>query len=537
MQSNRSLKMRNLVIIAVILPMILLFGCVSKKNIKIPLSDPLPHPKLAQMQSMSIEEKDGVIYFGQSKKYQKRGITVVSLKGDPYEMGYAYGALLKDEIIPAIREIIYWAKTYSFGTSRMENFVLDRAREVEQYIPEKYITELKGLAAGSGIDYEYIMAISTILETADSIMRNFCTSVAVKGQDGKLIRSRSSEYYSIMSNQNSSGMLYIYQPSQGYAFAFISGPLYMAVSTAMNETGLNLGTHSIYGSSNDWKGIPHWVLCRKIVENAASVEEVGEILKKAPRSHPAMLMVTDTQNARLYEFDSEKIGYKDMDEGRLILTNYTQAIRIGASYTCHRYDTASDFLDNNQSEIDVNKLIELNRSDSISLVGWYGSENVVSLHLAIFIPETLDFWIAVDPPPASRGRWVGFNLKKEIDGSGREPNPLIIPAGSGITIANRVNKIKINEKEPWTGKWKVESAYGLNGVWAMKQEGQIVKSTRDSSFDFKGKVQGNQLKGKLIYATGLYMPFIIEMPLERMSFNGSMFVYGRRYILKGKRNG
>ena len=67
--------------------MILLFGCVSKKNIKIPLSDPLPHPKLAQMQSLSIEKKDGVIYFGESKKYKKRGITVVSLKGKHYEMG------------------------------------------------------------------------------------------------------------------------------------------------------------------------------------------------------------------------------------------------------------------------------------------------------------------------------------------------------------------------------------------------------------------------------------------------------------------
>jgi len=33
----------------------------------------MPHPKLAQMQSLSIEEKDGVIYFGKNKKYKKRG--------------------------------------------------------------------------------------------------------------------------------------------------------------------------------------------------------------------------------------------------------------------------------------------------------------------------------------------------------------------------------------------------------------------------------------------------------------------------------
>jgi hypothetical protein len=43
---------------------------------------------------MSTKEKDGVICFGQNKKYQKRGITVVSLKGEPHEMGHAHGVLL-----------------------------------------------------------------------------------------------------------------------------------------------------------------------------------------------------------------------------------------------------------------------------------------------------------------------------------------------------------------------------------------------------------------------------------------------------------
>ena len=76
--------------IAVILSIVLPKGCATKENIEISLSDPMPHPKLAQMQAMSIEEKDGVIYFGESKKYKKRGITVVALKGEPYEMGYAH---------------------------------------------------------------------------------------------------------------------------------------------------------------------------------------------------------------------------------------------------------------------------------------------------------------------------------------------------------------------------------------------------------------------------------------------------------------
>lgn len=215
--------------------------------------------------------------------------------------------------------------------------------------------------------------------------------------------------------------------------------------TAMNETGLNFGQHAIAGASSRWKGIPYDILYRKIIESAGSVEEVGEILKKAHLSRPRMMMVTDSKKARIYEHDSENIGYKDMDEDRLILTNFTQVLSIGEPVyfmglyrpDYKRYLSASNFLKNHQGQMDVSKLVELNRSDSISRTVPTDNpfkapidQNVESYHSAIFMPETLDFWIAVDPHPASRGRWVGFNLKKEIDGSGHEPNPFIIPAMS-----------------------------------------------------------------------------------------------------------
>jgi predicted choloylglycine hydrolase len=482
---------------------------------------------------MSTKEKDGVIYFGQSKKYQKRGITVVSLKGDPYEMGYAHGVLLKEEMKPWVKEALYWARTQYFGTSFLENIISDRAKEVKQYIPEQYIAELKGLAAGSGFDYEFIMVLNIALDTAWSFFS--CTSIAVKGQDGKLIRSRGLEFQlgqgtSILIEPH---ILFINQSSQGYAFASVQVPGMIGATTAMNETGLNLGLHSIAGASSHWKGVPNGILDRKIIEYADSVEEVGDILKKTHRAFPTMIMVTDLKKARIYEYDSADIGYKDMDEDGLVLTNYTRVLNIGRNYYCGRYQSARSFLNNYQNNIDIYKLVELLRDDEISCVG---SPTTQSYHSAIFVPETLDFWIAVDPPPANRGRWVGFNLKKELDGSGHEPNPLIIPAGSGITIANRINKIKVNEKEPWTGKWKVEASTQVSGIWAMKQEGKTVRSTRDSAYDFKGKVLGNRLKGKVVGAVGYYYPLEMEMPSNKMSFTGTLdWDTSNTIFLKGKR--
>jgi hypothetical protein len=74
---------------------------------------------LAQMQSVSIKEKDGAIYFGESREYNKRGVTVVVLKGEPYELGYARGALLKPEIQSWVRDGLYMIKRYAIWKKRL----------------------------------------------------------------------------------------------------------------------------------------------------------------------------------------------------------------------------------------------------------------------------------------------------------------------------------------------------------------------------------------------------------------------------------
>jgi len=126
---------------------------------------------------------------------------------------------------------------------------------------------------------------------------------------------------------------------------------------------------------------------------------------------------------------------------------------------------------------------------------------------------------------------VGIEEIQECNYTGDLKTSNDIPAMSGITTDN----IKVNEKEPWTGKWKVDSASRFNGIWAMKQEGKTVKSIKGSDIVFKGKIQGNQLKGNVDYS-GDFLPFIIEIPSDGMSFKGSLDYFGGiQYILKGNR--
>ena len=108
----------------------------------------------------------------------------------------------------------------------------------------------------------------------------------------------------------------------------------------------------------------------------------------------------------------------------------------------------------------------------------------------------------------------------------------VVKAGTDkpeVTISN----FQINENEPWTGKWKVESSSAGRGVWAMKQTGEIVKSTAVSTYYFRGKVRGNQLKG--ILERGSDQSFTMEMPPDAMSFKGTLVIWNRPYQLKGQR--
>jgi hypothetical protein len=116
-------------------------------------------------------------------------------------------------------------------------------------------------------------------------------------------------------------ILFIYQPSEGYAFSSVTIPGMIGIWTAINETGLNYGQHAIWRADDYEEGMPNSILGRKIIETANSVEAVDGILKNASRARPEILLVSDSKNARTYEYDAEDVGFRNFAENRLIQTN------------------------------------------------------------------------------------------------------------------------------------------------------------------------------------------------------------------------
>ena len=407
----------------ILFSIIFLLVPVYNESVRVCASQPSPHSKLAEMQSLSIKKINNISYFGKSRKYRKHGIQVIVLTGNPYELGYARGVLLQDQIKQSVREFRHVIKKKLIKISLDENVLTERAKSIEKFIPSEYREELLGVSAGSEIDYEMLLIINVLSTISTDIS---CTSVVIKNPEGSLIRSRNLD---LRVDTMPPAALYLYQPADGHAFVSISHlPWLIGTKTAFNETGLSIGAHGLSRTSNKYtEGEPEFILRRRVAQYAGSVKQAGRILSTASRSVSKIWLVADSQSAGIYEFTPTEVAFHSMDSDYLILTNHTRILNIGGitKSSFDRYKEAETFLQRHGNQMSVKQLIDLNRGDEICFTNYRGTKN---LHSAIFKADTLDFWVAVGSPPATRGKWIGFNFYKELLGTGDDPQPLLVPA-------------------------------------------------------------------------------------------------------------
>jgi len=356
-----------------------------------------------------------------SRRYCREGVTVVILKGSPWELGYARGTLLREEIQAWAKESLSEIEQLRTGRNVGEERLKENVAKLEAGIPAEFRRELEGLAAASGVDYSTLLLLN-VWSNVDA----GCASVAVTGHDGKLIRSRNYDWAPI--RLLVPPIVFIYQPDNGYVFMSVHAPGLIGVATAMNVHGITLGSHALPGGRHDGKGMPSAMLNRFAVQYARSLDEMERILGETPRGIPRLWLVTSQDTARIYEFDSFSLYRIDAQDGRLVLTNHGRYLnfRDPSPSSLERYDFLSRSIAGHVS-MDVYRLIELNR-DQILYSSQGQDLGFTNLHSVVFVPGTLDFWVALGPPPATRGRWIGFSLSKELSGEGFCPDPAFFEA-------------------------------------------------------------------------------------------------------------
>ena len=367
-------------------------------------------------------EKEG--NFNRSKKYMKAGITVVYLTGTPYEIGYAHGKLCKDEIINVNK--IYW-DYYDHLKKLPDGKWLPLSQNLERYIPEEYILEMKGIADGSGIEYDKILFLNTLTTIA---MHSNCFAFSFRQTDSQIITVRQIDI-STKSPLSKKMILYIIKPQKGYGFAAILNPGWVSGETGMNENGITVSENNINIKQTEWDTMPINHLSRSALQYSESIDVVGQFLKEQKVYPSRLLFVSSNKSASIFEMANREMARIKMKDGYLTMANHA-CIIPSKNITYHsvkRLDLGDNFLKENLEELNIEKAIDLVRTSRIT---WYWNPTVHNRQSIIFSPTTLDYWIAIPSnsnyKPASYGPYIGFNLRHELYGSGGGPNPRFFPA-------------------------------------------------------------------------------------------------------------
>ena len=344
---------------------------------------------------------------GPARLYQVNGTWVVELAGQPAELGYQHGRLLKHQLkLPFSGHPLGLVAPW-LGHP-YERWRLD-APSYEKFIPEHLLEELRGIARGADVDYEDVLVEHTFLEP---LSEPACSFYAVYGgatADGRLIVGYNLEHHGLIFGERFT-MLFDVRPEEGHRFVSIAWPGFAGSVAAVNDRGLiavlnNAGTRHF-----SREGMPYAFLVREIVQSAGSVDEAMEYLKKAKRTvgNIVLLAQSDPPRAVAAEFDAENIAFREAEDGVLIATNtfrtlyQTQPLSL-ADGKDSRYNALLGSIRANYGHISSEK-------NFLNVPGVYQDFGVFSV---LFHPGAHRFRLASGRMPAAEQPFRDFTITTE----------------------------------------------------------------------------------------------------------------------------
>jgi hypothetical protein len=221
---------------------------------------------------------NGTLYLAGNGEDQ---IYVLHVYGSSYDMGYAQGTLLQDQvrsIIPAF---------YKHVETEIEEYIKDLPQALKDYIarvgldaaldathvltevytPKYFYSELQGLADASGVSYKTLLRVHMLPELVKagcSMLGSWSKSAT---QSTMMTQLRALDWDTTGPLQNAPAVI-IYHPENGNAFANVGWTGWIATISGMSSKGMAISEkHSdeVFGEESRI-GIPFNILMRDVIQ-------------------------------------------------------------------------------------------------------------------------------------------------------------------------------------------------------------------------------------------------------------------------------
>lgn len=248
----------------------------------------------------------------------KEGLPVLDLKGDAYHVGFEEGRLLSKEIQQGTDDIFAYFRR-QLPIPLLNRLIINRManrawKKMEPFVSYSEFQQMKGLADGSGVSFKRIKQIHAMPE----IYPTLCANGAYWGKataDGRLIALRNLDWNRDMGIQNRAAVKWIETPGRK-AYANIGYYGFAGVLSGLNEKGISVGQIGATSSDETMEGTPMPFLLKRVLENAANLEDAINVFQIYPRTRGYNYVITDAiaKNAVVLEATQHHLAiFEDED--------------------------------------------------------------------------------------------------------------------------------------------------------------------------------------------------------------------------------
>ena len=482
-----------------------------------------PPPLTGDISIMQLkpELRGGKTWLGQSWVTRREGLLVIRLKGTPFEIGYASGVLLTEQMHTLENEFLDMIHGYvpqDWKIKVLHSYVNFRNRNLSIYVPDDYRLQIYGTSLGCPdmhpelgdyynrlLNYHAAHDISYMMIDNPLISKAGCTSFGAWGgatEGGHLITGRNFDWEAadVFSRDR---VVIMCEPDNGIPFISLAWASMAGVVSGMNRAGVSVTINGAPSSLPGETATPVAMVARDILQKAHTLPEALELLRKAKVFVSALWLLGSRADGKfvVVEKTPDKLNVREPEGDTIVSANHFQTPGLQEDKRNQRYleeatsvprtTRLTELLQGAGGTINASRAAEFLRDRMLPGGRFAGNGQRATLNAFIATHATVMdltdgiFWAAA--PPHQLGKFVAFDVN-DFD---RELPALTIGA-DGTLASGEFEKAREARKKLADGERALKS----------KDAGSALTLADEAEGLNPGFYQSATLRGRALQALG-----------------------------------
>ena len=423
---------------------------------------PPPLPRDVAILSLQPESRDGKTWLGKSWAGRREGLLVVHLQGSPFEMGYAHGVLLQEQMHTLENEFLQMIQGYvprHWVMEVLKDYVIYRNRHLSDFVPENYRLEIYGTTLGCPdihpeegsfynrmLNYHAAHDISYLMIDNPLVSRAGCTAFGAWGgatENGHLLTGRNFDWEAaeVFSRDR---VVVMCEPDGGIPFISLSWAGMAGVVSGMNRAGVAVTVNGAPSSLPRETATPVAIVARDVLQRARNLAEALEIVRRAKVFVSTVWLVGSRADGKfvVVEKTPHATQVREPEGDSIVCANHFQTAELkedsrNKSYMAEatsvsRHTRMTELMQHSRGTLNAARAAEILRDRNLPGGAFASNGHRAALNALIATHATVmdltDGILWASSPPNQLGKFVAFDVQDfdhELPGRTVPPDPAL----------------------------------------------------------------------------------------------------------------